>query len=901
MKKQKPKLDLLIPFIVAGVFAAFNLLGFYRSAENRVYDLLLRVKPAVPENPALLFLDIDDTAIAEVGTFPWSRDIMADGLVVLKEFGAAYAVFDIEYVDPSPRGVNAQLLEQEVPELFTSEFDAINQHNRELFQALRKGMIGLGDAQDYIGQLEQLTETSRKKLLDKVNEIARDNDAYLGRAARLFGSAFFTVNMVPAPEEKVSAELRSFVLDNIALPAAQVPPGYPFVARDIRPAILPVIRGARGAGFPNVIVDSDGVRRRVDLVMGYSGHYFAQLGFAALLDWLGRPEVLVQRGRIILKGARVPGKGQRDIVIPLAEDRRFLINWPKKSYSDSFRHMTYYKLVQHRRLEQSLLYNLRIMDQAGYLGFFSGSHDLLDTHTHAERILQEVLDGGDPAGIEEYRQARATFFQDVGGFLEGQAESSILSQLDTLIASKKVKEQDRENYRQVRAELPQVFAATREIYRSLAQTRATLAKELEGSFCVVGWTGTSTTDIGVNPFEEKYMNIGTHAAVVNTILSGRFLDALPWWISALAAAALAVAMLFAVRRLRPLPSILIGLGFLALLIVLGVLFFLVTGTYLRLLTPVLSVFFTLFVLILFKFMKEEQDKSYIRSAFSHYLSNDVVNEVLSDRDKLNLGGEKKYLTALFTDIRDFSTLSESMDPKDLVKLLNLYLTDMSRIIIDLRGTVDKYEGDAIIAFFGAPQAYEDHAVRACTAAVRMKKMEERLNEHFLTEKLSPTPLHTRIGINTGEMVVGNMGSELKMDYTIMGNSVNLASRLEGVNKQYGTWILASEVTRQETGEAFAWREMDPVQVKGIKQSVRLYELLDESSALDATTREAVEIFHRGKALYENRGWDQAISLFEEVRRLLPGDGPADTFIKRCREYKKKPPGDSFPVFSLTVK
>ncbi len=184
MKKRKLGLDLLIPLIVAGAFALLNLVDSYRLAENRVYDLFLHLKPAVPESKSLLFLDIEDSAIARVGTYPWSRDIMADGLIVMKEFGASYAVFDIEYVDRSPRGVNAELLEVEIPELFGREFATIDQNVRDLFQALRRGTIALGEAQDYIGQLTELTASSRQVLLQKVNEIARDNDSYLGKAAK---------------------------------------------------------------------------------------------------------------------------------------------------------------------------------------------------------------------------------------------------------------------------------------------------------------------------------------------------------------------------------------------------------------------------------------------------------------------------------------------------------------------------------------------------------------------------------------------------------------------------------------------------------------------------------------------------------------------------------------------
>lgn len=902
MKKQRLKLDLLIPLAAAGVFAALNFLAPFRSMDNRVYDLLLHLRPGVPEDPSLLFLDIDDPAIARVGSFPWSRDIMADGLVVLKEFGAAYAVFDIEYVDPSPRGVDVRMLRERIPELFSREFAAINQNIQDLFLALRKGTIAMADAQDYVRQLTELNDSSRRILLDAVNAIARDNDAYLGRAARLFGSAFFTVNMLPETDPNVSEELRRYALENLALNKATVSSSPPFPAQDVRPAILPILKGAKGAGFPNVVIDKDGVRRRIELIRAYQGRCFAQLGFAALLDRLGDPEVVVENRRILLKGALLPGGDRRNVAIPLAEDRRFLINWPKKDYLASFRHMSYYELVHHQRLEQDLLHNLKIMEEGGYLAFFDSDHGLLDSHRYAESLLAEVLDGGDPALMEEYRRARSVFFEEVGAFLEGPAESQLLAQLDALIASRQLKEQARAGYRQIREEVPEVFGATRTIYRSLAELRASLKNRLEGAFCFIGWTGTSTTDIGVNPFSEAYMNVGTHASVVNTILSGRFLDSLPWWISALAAAALCLAVFFAIRALEPLPSILAGLGFLAAVSALGAGFFLLTGRYLHLLTPVLSVFVTVFVLFLVKFLVLQQEKSYIRNAFSHYLSTDVINELLADPDKLNLGGEKKWLTAMFTDVRGFSTISEALDPTDLVKLLNAYLTEMSNIILDLRGTIDKYEGDAIIAFFGAPVSYAEHASRACLASVRMKKMERFLNEHFLTEKLSPSPLHTRIGINTGDMVVGNMGTAQKMDYTIMGNSVNLASRLEGVNKQYGTWILVSEATRQEAGEAFAWRQMDRVRVVGIQQPVRLYELIDERSAVDARTLEAVEIFHQGQKLFETRQWDQAAERFKEVQKILPEDGPAEVFLKRCREFKKKPPPDTWDgVFSLTTK
>jgi len=359
MKGKRLGVELLIPFLAAALFAGLNFVEFYQGAERSVYDLLLHLKPSAPEERSLLFLDIDDTSIAQVGQFPWSRDIMADGLVLLKEFEARYAVFDIEYTEPSPRGINLKLLNQEIPEVFGQEFKGLSDNIQNLFLALKSGSISMRDAEDYVRDLTGLAGDSRDKLLAKVREIARDNDAYLGQAARLFGSAFLTATLLPEADEKPSPELESFVLQNVSLPKIQLADGFSppasIRADGVRPAILPILKGARGAGFPNVIVDADGVRRRIDLVMEYQGRYFGQLAFRPLLDWLGEPAVEVDRGALTLRQAQLPSGESKDIRIPLDPDMKLLINWPAKSYLESFRHLSYYTLVLHERLEADLL------------------------------------------------------------------------------------------------------------------------------------------------------------------------------------------------------------------------------------------------------------------------------------------------------------------------------------------------------------------------------------------------------------------------------------------------------------------------------------------------------------------------------------------------------------------
>ena len=909
MPKIKPiSLDFLVPVIVALLFGILGLAPFFRGAENRAYDALLHIKPAISERPDIRLVDIDDTAIEKVGTFPWSRDIMADGLILMREMGARYAVFDIEYVDRSPRGVNIEVLEQALPEALTAEFTRASENAADLVQSVRAGRIRGAAVDEYLAQLAAANDMSRRRVEEKVQEIARDNDTYLGRAARFFGSAFLTVNMLQEPENVMTAEHKAYVLEHIALSRATTKSRIerpalplPFQVSDLRPAIMPVISGARGAGFPNVVVDNDGVRRRIDLVTEYAGRLFAQLGFRPLLDWLGNPEVVVERNRITLKDARHPDGGTRDIVIPLASDGRMLINWPRKTFETSFEpHMTYWSLVQSQRLEENLVHNLKVMSDAGYLGYFP--FPVLDAYGFADSIRQEVLAGGDTARIDEYIKVRAQLFSEVTRLLSGETEKLITAEIQTALAQKGIAKEVEEGYRGLLEDMKKFFSATREIDDALVASRTGLASRLKGAFCIIGWTGTSTTDIGVNPFEEEYMNVGTHAAVVNTILEGRFLDDLPWWAGALAGLALALLVTFAVRGLTPLPSIVVGLAFLVVAGGAGAGFFVLTGVYPGMLSPLLAVFFTFVSLTLVKFLRNEREKAFLRNAFSHYLSTDVINELISDPEKLQLGGQEKYLTAMFTDVKGFSTVSEQLTAPDLVKLLNSYLTEMSNIILSQRGTIDKYEGDAIIAFFGAPIDLADHAVRACTSAARMKKVERILNSHFLDAKLSPVPLLTRVGINTGDMVVGNMGTDQKMDYTIMGSSVNLASRLEGVNKQYGTWILMSQKTYESGGKDFTVRRLDRVRVVGINEPVRLYELIDEKSETEPLVKEAVETFEAGLTLFEEKDWDKAHAVFQQVLKISPDDGPAQVYDKRCAEFKAKAPAASWDgVFNLTVK
>ena len=292
----------------------------------------------------------------------------------------------------------------------------------------------------------------------------------------------------------------------------------------------------------------------------------------------------------------------------------------------------------------------------------------------------------------------------------------------------------------------------------------------------------------------------------------------------------------------------------------------------------------------------------LRRAFSTYLSEDVVEEIISDPTRLQLGGIKRHMTVLFSDVKGFTTIAESLTPEQLVDLLNYYLSTMSDIVLDEKGTIDKYQGDAIIAFFGAPLELPDHALRACVSAILMKRIEKEANRFILEKGISPSPLFTRIGINTGDMVVGNMGTHKKMNYTIISNAVNLASRLEGVNKQYGTWILASESTVRDTKDKLLTRRLDWVKVVGISGAVGIHEVLDIKADAPDSLQEKVYLFSRAMELFRVRNWKDAKNAFALVLKTFPNDGPSLMYNKRCRQFLDYPPGADWDgVFSLTEK
>ncbi len=470
---------------------------------------------------------------------------------------------------------------------------------------------------------------------------------------------------------------------------------------------------------------------------------------------------------------------------------------------------------------------------------------------------------------------------------------------------------------------------------------------LKDNIVFLGTSAAGLKDLRSTPLASVYPGVEAHATVVDNILAGDFISR-PYWAPGLEASLIVVfgvlstVLLFgsrAVLSVIPLAVCAAGAWFGSVWL------FRAQGMFVSPLMPLITLGLNFTGLTLFKYIREEGHKKFLHSTFQSYLSPELIDEIIDSNKVPELGGETRNITAYFTDIQSFSTFSEILTAQQLVELLNEYLSAMTDILMEENGTLDKYEGDAIVAFFGAPITLPDHTLRACRAALAMQRALLQLREKWLTETVGqdepernvknlpperwapgakwPYIVHNmrmRIGLNSGEIVVGNMGSSMRMNYTMMGDSVNLAARLEAAAKQYGIFTMISEYSlhqtfangdgaEQKVADLVEVRFLDNIAVVGKSEPVKVYELWALKGELTAEEEELRNRFNAGLNHYFKMQWDDAIQAFEKAEQMerFPTEKttPSRVFIERCKLFKDSPPvepGQTWDgVYRLTKK
>ncbi len=418
----------------------------------------------------------------------------------------------------------------------------------------------------------------------------------------------------------------------------------------------------------------------------------------------------------------------------------------------------------------------------------------------------------------------------------------------------------------------------------------------------LGATASGLGDFIATPFSSQTPGVEKHATVTENILHEKFVVRGEWEVLQDVIAILCISLALGIL-LPLLPSIWGAVASTSLWFGYNYYVyerFVNDGTWLNVTYPSVTVILCFSSITLYRFISEEKLRKGVKSAFENFMDPKVVHEILKEPEDIKLGGEEREVTVYFSDIEKFSSISEKLQPAELIELLNEYLSEMTDQILDHGGFLDKYIGDAIVAAFGTPLEQPDHAVKACLATIDNQKRLRELNVKFKEE--GRLQIKARIGLNSGRVLVGNVGSTNRLSYTVIGDEVNLGARLEAANKYYGTYTMISESTYELAKDHIEARELDMIRVVGKEKPVKVYELIDRKGEVQEAKREVLKLYEDGLEMYRKKEWQKAIAMFQKALNKDPHDGPSLAYIERCKIYVQDPPPENWDgVYVLTEK
>ncbi|MBI2504551.1 MAG: CHASE2 domain-containing protein [Candidatus Latescibacteria bacterium] len=910
------RFQMVLGFLVAALTFLLSFTQAYQRAELVTYDWRFHLRNLLfglpPMDPRLGTIDIDNRSVEVEGRYQdWTRDKYTDVVRILHRYGARMVGFDVYFIEPSARSLSEQQLRSLKAVDSTAVMNLLDQADYD--QNFSRAIAEAGNV--YLAQFVVVPDPDQPQATPgKIEARSPDQEAALAfirqHSPRLVGEA-----------------------------------GSLWQGVDFEPPLKLLREVSRGFAYAQTVADPDGARRRYPLVYQYEGVVFPSIALLMICDYLQVPieTVEVRPGHYVrLPNAHFADGRIEAVEVPIDRRGNMYVNWAGK-WDETFTHYSHYGLRQSARreerqqvfdkLKELVAANPALRASPGEIpaalaaagvGDQGAARAAVITYLQAGSIEQALrqkpqLSAAEfwkAKGVERPSPAQTELFSgiqrtdQVAAFLEAHPQAS-LPELQAALP-----QWDAEGLRQsaqfalgllVEGRLP---ATARPLFfypYVIYQGQPLLPSDLKGKILFYGLTAAGTTDLSVTPFQGSYPMVGIYPNVLNTILSHSFIHRIPVWLNALLILGIGVLLSLVIPRFRVLHGALLVAGLLGAYVLVALVAFTHANFWLEVLGPVSALIIGYLAMTIYGYLLKEKEKEFVQSAFGHYLSPAVVDEIMKNPGMIDqLGGEERVMTAFFSDIASFSTISECLTASELVRFINEYLSEMCDIIENYGGTIDKFEGDAIVAFFGAPIRYEDHTVRGCMACIDQQHGLVALRQRWKEDQTLPPRLHelrqrwerqgrlftkVRMGLTCGPMVVGNMGSRRRTDYTMMGDVVNLAARFESGQKIYGTNIMVNDQVYDQVKDLVETRRLDLIQVMGKEEPVTAYEVLDRKGKLSPQQYEVLDCYARAMERYDQFDFAEARKLFEQALQLDPHDGPSLLYADRCEEFALNPPKD----------
>ncbi len=948
-------LAIALGLLATSIIVVLHAFGLGYRAELQALDFRFSYLSTAPENDRIVHVDIDDRSLEELGRWPWPRAQLAGIVEILQQAGAETVALDIIMPEPQkPRLVSP------ITDLYSADTGKLlgNPSPREIFddKILRETLSSYGRV--FLPMHVNLSPVPPTDLESRVQEVMRQGELDLETVKRI------VLPNLPAytRTEEFDIVRRAYIkfrglaaLERFAVPVSQIA-DYPGRSGGITPPLATLAAACYQSGFVTFDPDDDGVVRRIPMLAGDGQRFYPQFALALAADQLARSrggkfEITANADCLTIRCAN-----GFERTIPVDDQGHMLINWiPQRSKQRYPRHISAAKvgsiylqkqaLRRNRTLRRLLHLHLvgmasefrtpqikelywRIVDLDGQ------GHKLHQQRVAAEFDRQYALlfaPKDVPPPPEELLAKEDQIEAEIGGLCDRlREELQNPEHLDVFLArptqapqtpdmpavdaakAKRQHQQALATYEREKAEAMFILNQLDAAERNSAEIRQDLARQIEelrgwvgGKLCMIGSIASGAADFVPTPMHKRTPGVWVHSNILNTIFSGAFIrKARP------AVDILAILLAGMIASLLTVGCPVWAAGPLVLLLALAYAAFNSGAVFQKMNVwlvfwhPMAAMALSFAVVTAYRQLTEERAKRFIRNLFAHALSPALVDQLVANPSMAQLGGERRELTFLFSDLQGFTPLSERLGEEQTVKLLNRYFDRMTEVIQDrCGGYLNKFLGDGLFVFFGAPVLQEDHAARALRAALGCQKEIGQLNRELIKEFDGSVQLVSRIGIATGEVMVGNCGSSQRMDYTAIGDTVNLASRLESANKFFGTRILISQESWRQGGhESLLARPLGKIMVVGKREAVGVWNLLCQVSEAPDQLKEACGGFAAAIELFNRRRFNEAARLLENVKEILSEDKPTEIFLDLCHSYQANPPGDDWDgALQLTEK